>query len=339
MLEQVAQDHATRGFIDIDPDELRPLVGRTHRAFGQLAANVVRLLVVAVVERLPDLLLARVVVGHRERHQLLQRHAIFGVDVEQFLGDRSKLQPLLDDTRADEEPRGDVLLAQALLAQDLECAKLVERMKIRALDILRKRIFLGQALGPHHARYGLGLVHALLLDQEFEGPVAAATRRHLEHAGLLAVGVHHRPDIEALEKRAPGNVFGKLLDGDAGLDPAHVGLAEHQLVEGDVARGAERNLGGCHVDILRDGRPKAFLSTSNPSPTTRPPLTLSAPPSATAPRLLSASLRRNESKMADSAAPFGAQPAHAAGAAVAYGRSTAVAASKASSVPGRNASR
>jgi hypothetical protein len=53
---------------------------------------------------------------------------------------------------------------------------------------------------------------------------------------------------------------------------------EHQLVEGNVARGPERDLGGCHVDILRDGQPKAFLSTPNPSRTTRPPLTLSVPP-------------------------------------------------------------
>ena len=36
-----------------------------------------------------------------------------------------------------------------------------------------------------------------------------------------------------------GNVFGKLFDRDAGLQPGHIGLAEHQLVEGmsrDVLR-------------------------------------------------------------------------------------------------------
>src|SRR5208282_1219105 len=84
--------------------------------------------------------------------------------------------------------------------------------------------------------------------------------------------VLHGPDAQALQECAPGDVLGQLLDGDSGLHPAHVGLAQHQLVEGDVARGAEGDLlnGGCHVDILRDGRPKASLSTSNPS-WNRPP--------------------------------------------------------------------
>src|SRR5216684_2094846 len=86
----------------------------------------------------------------------------------------------------------------------------------------------------------------------------------------------HGTDAQALQQRAPGDVLGQLLDGDAGLHPAHIGLAEHQLVEGDVARGAEGDLlnGGCHVDILRDGRPKASLSTSNPSWNRRFPLPL-----------------------------------------------------------------
>ena len=66
MLEQVAHYHAAGRFIDIDPDELRPFVGGAHRAFGQLAANMLGLLVVAVGERLPDLLLARMIVGDRE---------------------------------------------------------------------------------------------------------------------------------------------------------------------------------------------------------------------------------------------------------------------------------
>src|SRR5208282_2736204 len=79
--------------------------------------------------------------------------------------------------------------------------------------------------------------------------------------------VLHGPDAQALQECAPGDVLGQLLDGDSGLHPAHVGLAEQQLVEGDVARGAEGDLlnGGSHVDILRDGRPRDSLSTSNPS--------------------------------------------------------------------------
>src|SRR5260370_4222055 len=71
-------------------------------------------------ELLPDLLLTGMVVGHCERHQLFQRHAVAGVDVEEFRGDRGKLQPLLDDRRAHEEAGRDVLFAQSLLAQGLE---------------------------------------------------------------------------------------------------------------------------------------------------------------------------------------------------------------------------
>ena len=267
MLEQVAQHDATGRFIGVDADEPRALVGGADRAFGKLAADVIRLLVVGASERFPNLLLARMVVGDRERHQLLQRHAVLGIDVEELVGHGRELQPLLDDGRVHEEPGGDLLFAQPLLAQGLEGAKLVERVQGDALHVLGQRILFAEAALPHHARHGLGLGHPLLLHQQFERPEAAATGRHLEHAGLLALRVRHGPDAQALQERAPGDVLGQLLDGDSGLYPAHIGLAEHQLVEGNVARGAEGDLlnGGCHVDILRDGRPKASLSTSNPS--------------------------------------------------------------------------
>src|SRR3546814_9475697 len=53
-------------------------------------------------------------------------------------------------------------------------------------------------------------------------------------------------------------------------------LAEHQLVEGDVARGRPDDLlnSSSHRDLLRDGRPRDSLSTSNPSRNSGPPLTL-----------------------------------------------------------------
>ena len=38
-----------------------------------------------------------------------------------------------------------------------------------------------------------------------------------------------RPDGETLEKRAARDVFRKLLDRDARLDAADIGLAQHQL--------------------------------------------------------------------------------------------------------------
>ena len=76
------------------------------------------------------------------------------------------------------------------------------------------------------------------LDQQFQGPIAAAAGRDLEHAGLSAGLIEHRPDGEALQQGAPSDVRGQLLNRDAGLDAPHVRLREDQLIERDVARGA-----------------------------------------------------------------------------------------------------
>ena len=105
--------------------------------------------------------------------------------------------------------------------------------------VLREAVFLGETFGAHDAGHGRGPVEAALLDQKFERAVAAAAGRHLEHAGLFADLVEHGPDGEARQQRAAGDVLGKLLDRDAGLDAPDVRLAEHKLVEGNVARGAE----------------------------------------------------------------------------------------------------
>ena len=97
------------------------------------------------------------------------------------------------------KPRGDLLVAKALVAQRLEGAELIERMERDALDVLGQRILLGDAALAHDAGDRRGLRQALLLDQQFERPVAPATGRDFEHAGLLAVGVEDRPDAEALQ--------------------------------------------------------------------------------------------------------------------------------------------
>ena len=204
-----------------------------------------------------------------EGHELLERHAVLGVDVEQGRRDRRQAQALLHDVHTDEERRGDVLLGAPLLAQGLEGAELVERMQRRTLDVLGQRVVLAENVGrgiADHARNRRGLRQALLLHQQFERPVAPAAGRDLEHAGLGALGVEDRPDVQALEQRAPGDVLGQLLDRDAGLHAPDVGLAQHQLVEGNVARGRQGDLlnGSSHGGSLRGGRPRDSLSTSNP---------------------------------------------------------------------------
>ena len=126
------------------------------------------------------------IVGDGEAHQLVQRHRALGVNVEQAGRHRGQLQPLAHHGGRDEERGGDLLLAAALLAQRLEGAELVERMERLALGVLGEAVFLGEAVGADDAGHRRGLVHPLLLHQQFQRPETPATDRHLEQAGLLA---------------------------------------------------------------------------------------------------------------------------------------------------------
>src|SRR5208282_3190309 len=129
MLEEVAQDRATGGLIGVEPYELGATVGSADRALGELAPDMVGLLVVGVADALPNLFLTGMVAGDRERHELLQRHTVLGIDVEEHRRDGGEAQPLLHHGRRHEEAGGDLLLAQALVAQGLEGAELVEGMQ------------------------------------------------------------------------------------------------------------------------------------------------------------------------------------------------------------------
>ena len=206
------------------------------------------LLVARGLQPLEHLLLAFVVSGDGEGHELVERHAVLGIDVEQRRRHRSEPQALFHDRDRDEEGGRDLLLGLTLLAQRQEGPELVERVERRALDVLGERILLGDAALAHDAGDRRGLRQALLLHQQFERPVAAAAGRDLEYAGLIAIGVAHRPNGEALQERAPGDILGQLLDRNAGLDAADIRLGQDELVEGNVARGAEGELlnGGRH---------------------------------------------------------------------------------------------
>jgi hypothetical protein len=50
-----------------------------------------------VLDRVPDLFLARVISRDGEGHELVQRHAVLGIDVEQHWRDGGEPQALLDD--------------------------------------------------------------------------------------------------------------------------------------------------------------------------------------------------------------------------------------------------
>ena len=241
-LEQVAHDRAARRLVDPDADEQRPLVGRAHRALGQHAPDDVGVLDVGLAEPLVGLLLPGMVAVERERHQLVQRQPVLGVGVQQLGRHRRQPQPLLDHGDGDEERGGDLLLGLAALAQRQEGPELVERVQGRALHVLGQAVLLGDAVGADHARDRRRLGQALLPHQQLQRPVAPSAGRDLIHPGLGAVRVQHGPHGEGLQQGAPGDVVGELLDRDARLDPAHIAGAQQQLVEGNVARGAEGDL-------------------------------------------------------------------------------------------------
>ena len=185
--------------IGVEADELRPLVGGADRALGQHAADDVGLLVVGGLQPLEHLLLALMIAGDGEGHELVERHAVLGIDVEQRRRDRRELQALLHHVDRDEEGGGDLLLGLALLAQRQEGPELVERMERRALDVLGERVLLGDAAFADDAGHRRGLGEALLLHQQLQRPVAPAAGRDLEHAGLDAGLVDDGSDAEALQ--------------------------------------------------------------------------------------------------------------------------------------------
>ena len=123
---------------------MRALVGRPHGALGEHPADDMRLLGVGLAQALEHLLLALMIAVDGERHELVQRHAVVGIDVEQLGRDGCKAEALLDDRHGDEEGRGDVLLGLALLAQRQKGPELIERMQRRALDVLGEAVFLGE---------------------------------------------------------------------------------------------------------------------------------------------------------------------------------------------------
>ena len=276
-LEQVAQRCAAGRLIGFDPHELRAAIGSADGALGQHAADLIGLAAVGSLDGFPDLHLPRMVMRHREGHELVERDAVLGIDVEQRRGDRGEPQALTDHGRGDIEAGGDILLAHAAPDQRLESLELIERMERLAVNILGEAVFLSRDRGGRVADVAgdrCGLRKTLGLDQQFERPEPATAGRDLEDAGFHAVAVQHRADVEVLKKAAVADILGQFRDRDAGLGLADVGLAQDELVEGDVAtlaKGRDLLNGGCHVGILHDGRPRDSLSTSNPSRSEAPP--------------------------------------------------------------------
>ena len=231
-----------------------------------------------MLDGVPDLFLAGMVGIDGERLQLRQRHAVVGVDVQQDGRNAGKPEPLLHELGRREIGDGDLLVAHALPVHVMEGAVLVERMDADALDVLGKGVVLGENPGAriaHDARHEAVLREALRLHQPLDRPVATTAGRDLKQAGLVAVGVENRTDIEALDQiLAAFDVLGQFLDIGVGTDTPDVGLAEHELVERNVARTREDDFLGsfCHGGFSTTGVESLSL---NPEPVTKQSAALS----------------------------------------------------------------
>ncbi len=142
------------------------------------------------MDDIPDLNLTRMIWVHGEGHELLQRHAILGIDLKQGRGDGSKFEALLHDLRRHEEGGRNLCIALTLVAQRHKRAELVERVQGDPLHVFRKGIVLGEDRGPripHDAGNGRSLRQTLLLHQQGQCLEAAATGRDLELAGCGAI--------------------------------------------------------------------------------------------------------------------------------------------------------
>ncbi len=75
--------------------------------------------------------------------------------------------------------------------------------------------------------------------------------------------------MQRLDQPATGDGLGQFLDRDPGLDPPDIGLAQHQLVEGNIARGREGDLliGIGHGDFSVTGAESLSLGNQ---PVTKP---------------------------------------------------------------------
>src|SRR3546814_12471936 len=66
--------------IGFERHETHPLIRRAHLVLGEPGANEPGLLVVARLEHVPHLFLARMIARDREGHQLIEGHAVLSVD-------------------------------------------------------------------------------------------------------------------------------------------------------------------------------------------------------------------------------------------------------------------
>jgi hypothetical protein len=129
VLKEVALDGTARLLVGRNSNEASTAIRRADSIFRESASDLVGLIMTGATGVLPDLLLPGVVRRDGKGHELLESHAVFGIDLVQLRRYRRQPQPLLDDRRRDEMARRDTFFAEAGIAQSLERSELVERMQ------------------------------------------------------------------------------------------------------------------------------------------------------------------------------------------------------------------
>ena len=115
----------SRLLVGVKSDEARSSIGRAHGVFRQHASNLIGLIVARATDVLPDLLLSGMVGCDGERHELLEGHAVFGINLVQLWRHGCQPQSLLHDGRRHEVPGRDLLLGQAGAEQGLKGSELI----------------------------------------------------------------------------------------------------------------------------------------------------------------------------------------------------------------------
>jgi hypothetical protein len=117
-------------------------------------------------------------------------------------------------------------------------------------------------------------------DQQLNRAIASSAGWDFKHSGFGAIVVNDRPDGETLNKRSARDIVRELLDRDAGLDEAHVRVAQHQPFEGNLPRLAERDFlnGLCNYSLSATGDREPSLGLLTRHEARRCPLPLRTAP-------------------------------------------------------------
>jgi hypothetical protein len=215
-LEQVTDDFAAGGTIGVEADKDHTAVigfdmrRRQHPANGRRIA-------VEIGQVLPCRFLHRMVIGHREGHQLVESHFLRAVKGDEVRIDDGQLETLAHDGRGHAEAGRDFLRPLAVLGKRVKRLELVGGVHRFADDVLGQADLARILVVEDIAGNRLGLGDVLALRQQLESSEPPPSRHYLELA-LRAV-----PHLQVLQQTMRVNAGGKLVNADGNAGLANIG--------------------------------------------------------------------------------------------------------------------